>query len=150
MADRIEWSGDPKFHPVPVDRLLSEEYIAERRGLVNLKGASHSEGERWRGPSDREAVAPGKIPGLTTHMAAVDSEGNVASITQSLGNGFGSGVVVPGTGIAMNNFVWWTEIDSSCPTPNLIQPGKRWSSCMAPVHVFQEGRFWFSISTPGS
>ena len=83
-------------------------------------------------------------------MVAVDAQGNVASITQSLGNGFGSGIVVPGTGIALNNFTFWTEIDPNCPTPNLLQPGKRWSSCMAPVHVLREGKFWFSIATPGS
>ncbi|TXT32534.1 MAG: gamma-glutamyltranspeptidase [Planctomycetota bacterium] len=81
----------------------------------------------------------------------MDAAGNVASITQSLGNAFGSGVVVPETGIALNNFVFWTEIDPACPTPNLIQPGKRWSCCMSPVHVFRsDGRFWFSIATPGS
>ena len=90
------------------------------------------------------------MDGLTTHLSAVDTQGNVASITQSLGNSFGSGVVVPGTGVALNNFAYWTEIDPSCPTPNLIQPGKRWSCPMAPVQVFADGRFWFSIATPGS
>ena len=95
-------------------------------------------------------MPPGSIDGLTTHLSAVDSDGNAASITQSLGNGFGSGVIVPGTGIALNNFVWWCEIDSNCPTPNLIAPGKRWASCMAPVQVLRDGKFWFSIATPGS
>ena len=149
-ADRIQWGGDPKFHPVPLDRLLSEDYIAERRTLISREKASRSEGERWGGPRDSGALSPGKVEGLTTHMAAVDAEGNVASITQSLGNGFGSGVYIPGTGIALNNFIYWTEIDPDCPTPNRIQPGKRWSCCMAPVHVFRDGKFWFSIATPGS
>jgi gamma-glutamyltranspeptidase/glutathione hydrolase len=105
-------------------------------------------------------VKPGNIEGLTTHLAAVDEQGNVASITQSLGNGFGSGMVVPETGVALNSFAHWCEIDPACPTPNLIAPGKRWAACMAPVHVFRRGeaegheasreRFWFSIATPGS
>jgi gamma-glutamyltranspeptidase/glutathione hydrolase len=97
-------------------------------------------------------VKPGSIDGLTTHLAAVDEQGNVASITQSLGNGFGSGMVVPGTGVALNSFAHWCEIDPACPTPNLIAPGKRWAACMAPVHVFRGdgGPFWFSIATPGS
>ena len=149
-ADRIQWSGDPKFHDIPLGRLLSDDYLQQRQSLINPERASLSEGERWLGARERVAVAPGKIDGLTTHLSAVDSQGNVASITQSLGNAFGSGVIVPGTGIALNNFVFWTEIDPSCPTPNLIQPGKQWSSPMAPVQVFRDGKFWFSISTPGS
>jgi gamma-glutamyltranspeptidase/glutathione hydrolase len=150
VADRIEWSGDPRFRPVPLGRLLSDDYIAKRRTLIDRQHPSRSEGERWEGKRAAGVVGPGELGGLTTHMAAVDSQGNVASITQSLGNGFGSGVVVPGTGIALNNFIWWTDIDPACPTPNLVHPGKRWSSCMAPVHVFRDGRFWFSIATPGS
>jgi gamma-glutamyltranspeptidase/glutathione hydrolase len=95
-------------------------------------------------------VAPGKIDGLTTHLSAVDVDGNVASITQSLGNGFGSGVMIPETGVLLNNFVYWTETDPECGTPNRIEPGKRWSCCMAPVHVLDGSDFWFSIATPGS
>ena len=150
-ADRIQWAGDPKFHRVPLHRLLSDDYIAEQRKRIDSLKASRSEGERWTGSRAAGVISPGKVDGLTTHLTAVDSAGNVASITQSLGNTFGSGVVVPETGIALNNFVFWTEIDPTCPTPNLIQPGKRWSCCMAPVHVFRgDGQFWFSIATPGS
>lgn len=149
-ADRIRWCGDPKFHDVPLDRLLSEDYIAQRRELIDRKTASRSEGERWRGTRAEGAVPPGKVDGLTTHFTAVDAQGNVASITQSLGNGFGCGVVVPETGVALNNFLFWTEIDPACPTPNLMQPGKRWSNPMSPVHVFDDAGFRFSIGTPGS
>jgi len=67
-----------------------------------------------------------------------------------LGDAFGSRVFVPGTGIALNNLLFWTEIDPGCPTPNRMAPGKRWSCPMAPVHVFRAGGFWFSIATPGS
>jgi gamma-glutamyltranspeptidase/glutathione hydrolase len=154
-ADRILYAGDPKYRPVPLERLLSESYVRERRGLINLQRASFSEGERWRGAAAQVPVAAGKVDGMTTHLAAVDAQGNVASITQSLGNGFGSGVVVPETGVALNSFAHWCEIDLECPTPNVIAPGKRWAACMAPVHVFRKGNsgehtFWFSVSTPGS
>ncbi|HLJ11202.1 MAG TPA: gamma-glutamyltransferase [Planctomycetaceae bacterium] len=151
VADRIRWAGDPKFSPVPLDRLLSDRYIAERRKLIDRERASRSEGERWRSAAGPEIVRPGSIDGLTTHLAAVDAQGNVASITQSLGNGFGSGMFVPQTGVALNSFAHWCEIDPACPTPNVIAPGKRWAACMAPVHVFRDqGKFWFSIATPGS
>jgi gamma-glutamyltranspeptidase/glutathione hydrolase len=149
-ADRIRWGGDPKFHPVPLDRLLAEDYIARRRQAINRQQASRSEGERWRGPAADGVLRPGPIEGLTTHLAAVDPQGNVASITQSLGDAFGSRVFVPGTGIALNNLLFWTEIDPACPTPNRMAPGKRWSCPMAPVQVFRPGGFWFSIATPGS
>ncbi|MBI3861985.1 MAG: gamma-glutamyltransferase [Planctomycetia bacterium] len=155
VADRIRWAGDPRFHPVPLDRLLSESYIAERRKRIDRQRASHSEGERWHGKTPVEPIRPGQVEGLTTHLAAVDDQGNVASITQSLGNGFGSGMVVPETGVALNSFAHWCEIDPECPTPNLMAPGKRWAACMAPVHVFRDAGgtgqpFWFSIATPGS
>jgi len=150
-ADRIQWCGDPKFHDIPLDRLLGDDYIAERRKLINLETPSKSEGERWRGPRREDVISPGQFDGLTTHLTAVDADGNVASITQSLGDGFGSGVFIPETGIALNNFIFWTEIDPNCPTSNLIQPGKRWSCCMSPLQVYRsDGRFWFSIATPGS
>lgn len=149
-ADRIRWGGDPKFHDIPLGRLLAEDYVTQRRRRMDRGKASRSEGERWRSSHADGAVSPGKLDGLTTHLTAVDSQGNVASITQSLGNAFGSGVVVPETGIALNNLLFWTEIDPDCPTPNLMCPGKQWSCPMAPVHVFHDGGFWFSIATPGS
>lgn len=155
VADRIRWAGDPRIQPVPLDRLLSESYVAERRKKIDRQRASSSEGERWRGKLPVEPVRPGHVEGLTTHLAAVDEQGNVASITQSLGNGFGCGMVVPDTGVALNSFAHWCEIDPECPTPNLMAPGKRWAACMAPVHVFRDSssgnkQFWFSIATPGS
>lgn len=153
VADRIRWAGDPDFQPVPLDRLFDANYLAERRKLLNLSRASRSEGERWNGwASTGEIVKPGRFDGMTTHLSAVDPFGNVASVTQSLGNGFGSGMFVPGTGVALNSFAHWFEIDPACPTPNVIAPGKRWAACMAPVQVFRgTGRdFWFSIATPGS
>jgi len=149
-ADRIEWCGDPKFHSIPLDRLLGEQYLTQRREVIDPEKASPSEGERWQGSRGGNVISPGKVDGLTTHLSAVDSQGNVASITQSNGNTFGSGVVVPGTGVVLNNFAYWTEIDPECPTPNLIQPGKQWSCPMAPVQVLRDGKFWFSIATPGS
>lgn len=150
VVDRIRWCGDPKFHPVPLEQLFSDEYAASQRERINREQASPVEGERWGGHREGKFIAPGKIDGLTTHLAAVDAEGNVASITQSLGNGFGSGVMVPGTGVLLNNFVYWTETHPDCDSPNRIEPGKRWSCCMAPVHVLDGSDFWFSIATPGS
>jgi gamma-glutamyltranspeptidase/glutathione hydrolase len=152
VADRIRWAGDPRFQPVPLETLLSDRYLAERARLINFERASLSEGERWGGTAALNTVKPGGIEGLTTHLSVVDEAGAVASITQSVGNGFGSGMVVPGTGVVLNSFAHWFEIDPDCPTPNIIAPGKRWAACIAPVQVFRNGGrdFWFSVATPGS
>ncbi len=150
VVDRIQWCGDPKFSPVPLETLFSDAYAVTQRERINHATATAVEGERWGGFREGDFLAPGKIDGLTTHLAVIDAEGNAASITQSLGNGFGSGVMVPGTGVLLNNFVYWTETDPECQTPNRIEPGKRWSCCMAPLHVLSGDDFWFSIATPGS
>src|SRR5207249_8191486 len=130
--------------------LPGDEYITRGRLAIDRDKASRSEGERWRGPAAAGVLRPGIIEGLTTHLTAVDDQGNAASITQSLGDAFGSRVFVPGTGIALNNLLFWTEIDPACPTPNRMAPGKRWSCPMAPVQVFRAADFWFSMATPGS
>ena len=150
MADRIRWGSDPRQQPVPLERLLSPDYIAARQHLIQSQQASQSNGESWLPEGIPGAVAAGSEDGLTTRMSVVDSQGNACSITQSLGAGFGSGVVIPGTGIALNNFANWSEIDPRCPNPNLIAPGQRPSCCMAPLQVFKDDRFWFSVGTPGS
>lgn len=150
VADRIRYAADPKFRPVPLARLLSDDYASDRRRLINRQQASHSQGERWQKTVVPGAIQPGKLEGMTTHLSAVDREGNAVSITQSLGDGFGSGVYVPGTGLTLNNFMFWCEVDPECPTGNLLAPGKRWSCCMSPLHVLRNGKFWFSVGTPGS
>ncbi|MER3404221.1 MAG: hypothetical protein C4289_02815, partial [Chloroflexota bacterium] len=59
----------------------------------------------------------------TTHFDAIDAEGNVVACTQSLGGGFGSGVVLGRTGLALNNFAYWFDLDPA--SPNCIGPARR-------------------------
>ncbi|MEX1229281.1 MAG: gamma-glutamyltransferase [Planctomycetaceae bacterium] len=150
VADRIAWSGDPRLFPVPVEQLLADDYINRRRRFIDEDRASFSEGERPARLRPPQSVPAGTPEGMTTHMAAVDAQGNSACITQSFGNGFGSGVMIPGTGLLLNNFIWWTEIDPEAPPRHQARGGQQWSCCMSPLQVFRGGKFWFSISTPGS
>ena len=154
VTDRIIYCGDPKFIDIPVDGLISKAYAAERRKLINLDRANVVMGERWEKEIPQGAMTAGNplehIPGMTTHFAAVDSDGNVASITQTLGGGFGCGRVVPGTGLTLNNGINWMEVDPACDTPNLIEGGRQWSQPMAPLQVYKDGKFCLSVSTPGS
>jgi gamma-glutamyltranspeptidase/glutathione hydrolase len=73
------------------------------------------------------------------------------NITHSLGHGFGSGVVVPGTGVCLNNAMHWF---STIPDhPNVVAPGKTHEWPIAPLHLHRNGkngRFWGTIGTPGS
>jgi gamma-glutamyltranspeptidase / glutathione hydrolase len=134
--------GDPDVVSVPVERLLSaartEAIRAEMRGRLDA-------------PRRPVAVAGGSgmdSGASTTHLAAMDASGLAVNVTQSLGNGFGSGIVVPGTGICLNNALHWTSTDPG--HPNVVQPGKRHEWPVAPVHLFRGGKLWGTVGTPGS
>lgn len=139
--DTERFVADPAFVPVPVDRLLG----AERTEALRAEMRGRLEGSRGR------AAAGTPIRGgsaSTTHLAACDASGLAVNITHSLGGGFGSGVVVRGTGIALNNALHWTSSDPK--HPNLLQPGKRHEWPVAPVHLHRDGASWATIGTPGS
>jgi gamma-glutamyltranspeptidase/glutathione hydrolase len=83
----------------------------------------------------------------TTHFNVVDAEGNAVSATQSLG-GFGSGVVVEGTGILFNDFLYWFDIDAD--SPNVVGPHKKVEMCLSPGMIWRNGRLFALMGTPGS
>jgi gamma-glutamyltranspeptidase/glutathione hydrolase len=138
--DTERFVGDPAFVKVPTERLLGAERTAELRAEMRAR----LDGQR-SAPSGRPGPAPAAG---TTHLAACDASGLAVNITQSLGGGFGSGVVARGTGIALNNALHWT---SDRPGhPNLVQAGKRHEWPVAPLHLFRNDAFWATVGTPGS
>lgn len=101
--------SDIQHMRVEVDHLLSEEYAAERRALIG-----------------EEAITPQPYTppsGGTVYLAAADGEGNMVSFIQSNYMGFGSGIVVPGTGIALQNRGADFSLDPE--HPNALKPGKK-------------------------
>jgi gamma-glutamyltranspeptidase/glutathione hydrolase len=143
--DTERFVGDPDFVEVPVARLLggerTETLRAEmRQRLGSPAGTPLAAGAGIRGGSAGTAS--------TTHLAACDASGLAVNITHSLGGGFGSGVVVRGTGIALNNALHWTSSDPA--HPNVVRPGKRHEWPVAPLHLFRDGAFWATVGTPGS
>jgi gamma-glutamyltranspeptidase/glutathione hydrolase len=88
-ADRDRWIADPARAPVPTAGLLDTAYAAQRRAAFD--------------PAKAQAYTPGDPEGDTTGFVVADGQGNVVSVIQSLFNAFGSGVVVPGTGVVLQN-----------------------------------------------
>jgi len=155
--DRAKYAGDPAQVEIPLDRLLSAEYAADRASEINMLETLGTPTERWnRSRCDQPPVGMKAefSSGLTTHFATADSEGNVVTVTQTLGGAFGSAVVAGDTGVFMNNMCKWFDIDPDDGSPNLIGPGKEQDFCIAPAQIFEgtgdEQKIRMSIATPGS
>ena len=137
-ADRFEYLADPAFVDVPWDGLVSDRYTDMRRGLIDPDRLADIEpGDPWAfDPGEPGERLPGSVPALdsgTTHLCAMDSEGNAVSLTNTLMAGFGSGFVPKGTGVVMNNGMMWFD-----PVPgrvNSIMPGKYPLNNMTPALV---------------
>ncbi len=86
-------------------------------------------------------------PSTTTHLNVVDRHGNMVALTQTLLSVFGSKVVLPGTGILMNNGIMW--FDPRPGTPNSLAPAKRPLTNMCPVIALRRGKPWFAIGASG-
>jgi gamma-glutamyltranspeptidase/glutathione hydrolase len=130
FADRARWYGDPAFTPVPVPALLAPPRLAALRREMSALGISVPR------------VALARDAG-TAHVSAVDTDGNAAAITTTINTGFGAGILVPGTGVILNN-----EMDDFALAPgvanvygltggdaNGVAPGKRPQSSMSPTIV---------------
>jgi gamma-glutamyltranspeptidase/glutathione hydrolase len=142
-VDRAEYTTRPE---APMADLLSKPYAATRRDLIDPRTTAESPGERWRGSGALAAGRPGD-PGHTTYLCAADGEGNVVSMTQSLGNAFGCGAIAGETGLFLNDFAWWFDLDPG--SPNRIAPNTPVEQCLSPCMVFASGQFRMAIGTPG-
>jgi gamma-glutamyltranspeptidase/glutathione hydrolase len=86
-------------------------------------------------------------PSTTTHLNVVDRHGNMVALTQTLLSVFGSKVVLPSSGILMNNGIMW--FDPRPGAPNSLAPGKRPLTNMSPMLVRRDGKAWFAIGASG-
>lgn len=123
FADTHRYVADPERAEVPAAGMLDPAYIATRRALI--------------GPEAREP-GPGEPPrGGTVYLCAADSDGMMVSYIQSNYLGFGSGVVVPGTGISLQNRGCGFSLQSG--HPNCIAPGKRPFHTIIPGFLTRQG-----------
>jgi len=136
--DRDRLVADPDFVPVPVDRLLSSTYLDERRRLMDREHAL---------PWDR-VPSEGSLAGDTVYVAAVDREGNAASLIQSVYSDFGSGVVAGRTGVVLQNRGAYFSLDPV--HPNRLEPGKRPLHTLIASLAFKNGRLWQVLGCMGA
>ncbi len=125
LADLATWVGDPGYmtRVKPAD-LLDRDYLARRSRLID--------------PARRAPVRPGEpLGGGTVYLTAADCKGMMVSYIQSNFKGFGSGVVVPGTGIALQNRGWGFNMLEG--HPNEVAPGKRPLHTIIPGFVTRQG-----------
>ena len=136
FEDRAKYYADPDFAEVPTARLLSAKYNKKRRALVGDSAA-------------RKVRAGAGIlrDGDTIYLTAADSAGNMVSLIQSVYHYFGSGIVVPGTGFALQNRGMLFSMDPS--HANAYAPGKRPFHTIIPAFVMKDGRPFMSFGVMG-
>ena len=122
-ADLYRYNADPRFAKVPVQGLLSKAYAAQRAALINANKANCNPGPGSPATSD------------TVYLAAVDKDGNIASLIQSNYSNFGSGIVVNGMGFALQNRGALFVLDPG--HPNVLQPRKRPFHTIIPAFMEQ-------------
>jgi gamma-glutamyltranspeptidase/glutathione hydrolase len=123
-ADLAQFIGDPAAMKTPAEHLLSDGFVAERR--------SHLDSHR---ATSRVEPGPALTASETIYLTAADQLGNMVSLINSLAGGFGSGVVVPGTGIALQNRGAGFTLTEGLP--NTIGPRKRPFHTIIPAFVTQ-------------
>jgi gamma-glutamyltranspeptidase/glutathione hydrolase len=123
-ADAHRYVADPELARVPVRELLDKGYAARRREAIGETAALPAAGE--------------PVPGGTVYLCAADGDGMMVSFIQSNYQGFGSGVVVPGTGIALQNRGHAFSLQPH--HPNAIAPGKRPYHTIIPAFLARAGR----------
>ncbi len=159
-ADRAKFYADPAFAKIPLKSLLSKEYAAERRKLIDpahaAKRVSPGSAEAGVWPANPAASQPTRLPPQarsviddrdTIYMCTADDEGNMVSLIQSNYRGMGSGIVVPGLGFMFQDR---GELFSMEPGhANVYAPGKRPFHTIIPGFVMKDGKPWEAFGVMG-
>ena len=151
FADRAHWLGDPAFAKVP-HGLVDKQYAAALARRIDPVKAIEVKGH-GRPP----AWQTDHFGRHTTHIAAADAEGNWVAITATVNTAFGSKVIVPGTGVVLNNQMDDFSIAPGVPNAaglvgaeaNAVAPGKRPLSSMSPTIVLKDGKPVLTLGAAG-
>jgi gamma-glutamyltranspeptidase/glutathione hydrolase len=129
--------------PDKLARILSDQHVQVLRQRL-------ADGVPIEGPTEQwteSKLGPVK-ENHTTSFSIADRDGNVICVTQSLGSPFGSGIVVPGLGLCLNNFLYWADVNPK--SPNRTNAGAALPICMAPTLSLRDARPVLALGTPGS
>jgi gamma-glutamyltranspeptidase / glutathione hydrolase len=154
-ADRDQYYADPDFAKVPGAALLSADYAAMRRKLIDPRRASM---EQRPGDPERGTAILSNVPaqltgepqhetGDTTSLQVVDKDGNLFSATPSSGWLLGGAFVAGDTGVPMSNRMQAFRLEPS--SPNVLAGGKRPRTTLTPTVVLKDGKPFLAIGTPG-
>jgi gamma-glutamyltranspeptidase len=136
--DRDRHLADPRFADVAMERLISKKYADERRPLMDPKRAL---------PWDR-IPSYGSLAGDTVYIAAVDRDGNAASLIHSLYGSFGAAVVAGRTGVVLQNRAAYFSLDPK--SPNKVEPGKTPLHTLIASLAFRNDRLWSVLGCMGA
>ena len=149
-SDRSKYLGDTDFVEVPLKGLTSKTYAKKLLKEISLSKVTSSKNISYGNPLPYESPD-------TTHFSVMDDRGNVVSNTYTLNFSYGSGIVIPGTGILMNNEM--DDFSSKKGVPNAyglvgfeaneIQGRKRPLSSMTPTIVLKDGKPYLVLGSPG-
>src|SRR5581483_2544134 len=150
-ADRAKYYADPAFAKIPLTKLLSKEYAAERRKLIDPNRAAKTV-EAGVSPVEICEALPGRLSpqldqGDTIYMATADNEGNMVSLIQSNYRGMGSGIVVPGLGFMLQDRGELFSMERG--HANVYAPGKRPFHTIIPGFVMKNGQPWEAFGVMG-
>ncbi|AHF65830.1 gamma-glutamyltransferase [Pseudomonas cichorii] len=148
-VDRNSYLGDPDFVKNPIEHLLDKNYATKLRDAIEPQKAG-----------DSNKIKPGVAPhegNNTTHYSIVDKWGNAVSVTYTLNNWFGAGVMASKTGVILNDEM--DDFTTKVGVPNMyglvqgeanaIAPGKTPLSSMSPTIVTKDGKVVMVVGTPG-
>lgn len=150
FADRAQYMGDPDFVKVPVQGLISKDYAGVLRSKVVMDKARSADQVSAGDPLPYESQE-------TTHFSMIDHEGNMVASTQTINGWMGSGLVVPGTGLVLNNEM--DDFSAATGAQNLfgavggaanaVAPKKTPLSSMAPTLVLKDEKPVMALGAPG-
>jgi gamma-glutamyltranspeptidase/glutathione hydrolase len=134
-AERAQYFGDPDFVNIPVQGLLSEDAAVRRAEAIRARKAPPALADNHPGPQH------------TCNVISIDGDHNVASITATHGDDFGSRVVIDGLGLVLGHGL--SRFNWNPPNPNYPAPGKRVYHNMCPVIIYRDGRPFATLGLPG-
>jgi gamma-glutamyltranspeptidase/glutathione hydrolase len=137
FKDEQTHNGDPEFSPIPVSRVLSDDFAFQRLLRINLGHATPA-----------QQVEAGTIADKnTTQLCVMDIDGNTVSLTITLSSLFGTGQTIEGSGFILNNEM--QNFNTDPKHPNSLQPHKRVVTSLVPTIITKDGRPIYTVGTPG-